>query len=31
MGDIVVEVGGCIVGAYKVVDEVADETATSGV
>ena len=31
MGDIIVELGGCIVGTYKAVDEVADETATSGV
>jgi len=29
-GGIVFEVGGCIVSAYKVVDEVAYETTTSG-
>jgi hypothetical protein len=28
-GEIVVEVGECIVGVYTVVDEVAGETATS--
>ena len=31
MGDIIVEAGQCVVGTYKVFNEVADETATSGV
>jgi len=29
-GGIIVDVGGCIVSAYKMVDEVAYETTTSG-